>query len=31
MKKLDAPEKVIFICDGKKCGDYSKDIRKASG
>lgn len=29
MKKLDAPEKVIFICDGKKCGDYSKEIRKS--
>lgn len=28
MKKLDAPEKVIFICDGKKCGHYSKDLRK---
>lgn len=27
MKKLDAPEKVIFICDGKKCGKY-KEIRK---
>jgi NADH:ubiquinone oxidoreductase subunit E len=28
MKKIDAPGKVIFICDGKKCGNYSKDIRK---
>jgi len=28
MKKLEAPGKVIFICDGKKCGKYSKDIRK---
>lgn len=28
MKKIDAPEKVIFICDGKKCGRYSKEIRK---
>lgn len=28
MKKIDAPDKVIFICDGKKCGRYSKDIRK---
>jgi NADH:ubiquinone oxidoreductase subunit E len=28
MKKLDAPEKVIFICDGKKCCKYSKDIRR---
>lgn len=27
MKKLDAQEKVIFICDGKKCGKY-KEIRK---
>lgn len=27
MKKLDAPEKVIYICDGKKCGKY-KEIRK---
>ena len=27
MKKIDAPDKVIFICDGKKCGNYSKDIR----
>lgn len=28
MKKTDAPEKVIFICDGKKCGKYSKPLRK---
>lgn len=28
MKKLDAPEKVIYVCDGKKCGRYSKEIRK---
>jgi len=28
MKKLDAPDKVIFICDGKKCGHYSKELRK---
>lgn len=28
MKKLDAHEKVIFICDGKKCCKYNKDIRK---
>jgi (2Fe-2S) ferredoxin len=28
MKKLDAAEKVVFICDGKKCGRYSKEIRK---
>lgn len=28
MEKIDAPEKVIFICDGKKCGKYSKELRK---
>ncbi|MXN90689.1 (2Fe-2S) ferredoxin domain-containing protein [Flavobacterium sp. Sd200] len=28
MKKINAPEKVIFICDGKKCCRYSNDIRK---
>ena len=28
MKKLEAPGKVIFICDGKKCGKYSKELRK---
>lgn len=28
MKKLDAPEKVIFICNGKKCGKYCKELRK---
>lgn len=28
MEKLEAPGKVIFICDGKKCGKYSKEIRK---
>ena len=28
MKKIQAPEKVIYICDGKKCGRYSKEIRK---
>jgi (2Fe-2S) ferredoxin len=28
MKKIEAPDKVIFICDGKKCGQYSKEIRK---
>ena len=28
MKKIDAPQKVIFICDGKKCGRYSKEIRE---
>jgi (2Fe-2S) ferredoxin len=27
MKKLDVPGKVIFICDGKKCGKY-KEVRK---
>ncbi|TRW23129.1 (2Fe-2S) ferredoxin domain-containing protein [Flavobacterium zepuense] len=27
MKKIDAPKKVIFVCDGKKCGRYSDDIR----
>lgn len=29
MKKIDAPRKAIFICDGKKCGKYSKEIRQA--
>lgn len=29
MKKLDVPEKVIYVCDGKKCGAYNKTIRKA--
>jgi len=28
MKKIDAPRKVIFICKGKKCCRYSKDIYK---
>ena len=28
MKKIDAPEKVIFICDGKKCGKLNKGLRK---
>jgi (2Fe-2S) ferredoxin len=28
MKKLEAPEKVIYICNGKKCGHYCKEIRK---
>ena len=28
MKKIAEPDKVIFICDGKKCGNYSKEIRK---
>jgi len=28
MKQIDAAGKVIFICDGKKCGKYSKEIRK---
>jgi len=28
MKKIAVQEKVIFICDGKKCGRYSKEIRK---
>jgi (2Fe-2S) ferredoxin len=28
MKKIDAPDKVIFICDGKKCGEYCKELRK---
>lgn len=27
MKKLEATGKVIFVCDGKKCGKY-KEIRK---
>ncbi|OYQ37835.1 hypothetical protein CHU92_07480 [Flavobacterium cyanobacteriorum] len=25
---MNAPEKVIFICNGKKCGRYSKGVRK---
>lgn len=29
MKKIDAPEKVIFICDGKKCSRYNKDLYKS--
>ena len=29
MKKIDAAEKVIFICEGKKCGRNSKELRKA--
>jgi len=29
MKKIDAPDKVIFICDGKKCGKYSGEIRSS--
>lgn len=28
MKRIDAPEKVIFVCDGSKCGKYSKVLRK---
>ena len=28
MKKIDASEKVIFMCDGKKCGRYNKSLRK---
>lgn len=28
MKKIDACDKVIFICDGKKCSRHSKDLRK---
>ena len=28
MKKIDAPEKVIFICDGKKCARLNKGLRK---
>ncbi len=28
MKKIDAPEKIIFICDGSTCGDYNKSLRK---
>ncbi len=28
MKKIDAPGKVIFICDGKKCGRLNKGLRK---
>lgn len=28
MKKIDAPGKVIFICDGKKCGRYCKELKK---
>lgn len=29
MKKIEGAEKVIFICEGKKCGCYSKQLRKA--
>ena len=29
MKKIEGAEKVIFICEGKKCGRYSKELRKA--
>ncbi|RZJ79626.1 MAG: (2Fe-2S) ferredoxin domain-containing protein [Chryseobacterium sp.] len=28
MKRIEAPEKIVFICDGKKCGQYSKEVRK---
>ena len=28
MIQLDAPKKVIFVCDGSKCGKYSKSLRK---
>jgi len=28
MKKIDAPEKIIFICDGSACGDHNKSLRK---
>lgn len=28
MKKIDAPRKVIFICDGKKCTKYNTGIRQ---
>ena len=28
MKKLDAHEKVIFICDGKKCSKYNDGLYK---
>ncbi|WP_159801101.1 (2Fe-2S) ferredoxin domain-containing protein [Flavobacterium sp. MK4S-17] len=29
MKKIDAREKAIFLCNGKKCGKHSKELRKA--
>ena len=29
MKKIDAPEKVIFICDGKKCSKHNNDLHKS--
>lgn len=29
MKKIEEPEKVIFICEGKKCGQFSKQLRKS--
>ncbi|WP_337040745.1 (2Fe-2S) ferredoxin domain-containing protein [Emticicia sp. 17c] len=28
MSKIDAPAHTIFVCDGSKCGKYSKEIRK---
>jgi len=29
MKKIDAHDKVIFICDGKKCCKYNDGLRRA--
>ncbi|WP_294824385.1 (2Fe-2S) ferredoxin domain-containing protein [uncultured Flavobacterium sp.] len=28
MKKIDAPGKAIFICDGKKCSRYNNEMYK---
>ena len=28
MSKIDIPEHTIFVCDGSKCGKYSKEIRR---
>lgn len=28
MKEINEAGKIIFVCDGKKCGKYSKEIRK---
>jgi NADH:ubiquinone oxidoreductase subunit E len=28
MSKIDIPSHTIFVCDGSKCGKYSKPIRR---
>ncbi|PLK43621.1 ferredoxin [Emticicia sp. TH156] len=28
MSKIEIPDHTIFVCDGSKCGKYSKEIRK---